>query len=376
MYPVAFDFFEGESTDSWRWFLLQLCKAIGEPSPLVIHCDASKGLIAVVRDVFPQAEMRECFRHLMQNYMKQFSGKEHMYSVARACRCEVHEQHKANVVRIDGFVQWMKVNHPLLWYQSGFKMDIKCDYITNNITEVFNNWVKDHKDIPICELADKTRVKIMELFFKRRRIRHKLEGKILPSVINILNACTRGLGHLSPAKSDYYSAEVQDNNNVLANHIVKAAEKWCSCLEWQHTGKSYQHGLVVIIAQPSWDVGMENFVDDYFSVENFKKAYVREVQPITDRSFWPDVEITAYVGAPLLKRPDGRQRKNRLKGCLEDGSDKKTEKNESEKAKKLIRGQFKCLNCYQLGHRKASPKCSLNGTKKRQVTPFPFILCL
>jgi hypothetical protein len=121
---------------------------------------------------------------------------------------------------------------------------------------------------------------------------------------------------------------------------------------------------------------MENFVDDYFSVENFKKAYVREVQPITDRSFWPDVEITAHVGAPLLKRPDGRQRKNRMKGCLEDGSDKKTEKNESEKAKKLIRGQFKCLNCYQLGHRKASPKCSLNGTKKRQVTPFPFILCL
>jgi hypothetical protein len=131
-----------------------------------------------------------------------------MYPAARAYRREVHEQHKANVVRIDGFVQWMKVNHHLLWYRSGFKTDIKCDCITNNIAEVFNNWVKDHKDLPICKLADKIRVKIMKLFFKRRRIGHKLEEKILPSIINILNARTRGIGHLTLAKSDYYSAEV------------------------------------------------------------------------------------------------------------------------------------------------------------------------
>jgi hypothetical protein len=31
-------------------------------------------------------------------------------------------------------------------------------------TEIFNNWVKDHKDLPVCELADKIRVKIMKLF--------------------------------------------------------------------------------------------------------------------------------------------------------------------------------------------------------------------
>jgi hypothetical protein len=254
-------------------------------------------------------------------------------------------------------------------------MDIKCDYITNNIAEIFNNWVNDHKDLSICELADKIRVKIMKLFFKRT-IGHKLEGKIILSVINILNARTRGICHLSLAKNDYYSVEVQDNNNVLVKHIVKAIEKWCSCLEWQHTRKPCQHGLVVIIAQPFRDVGMENFVDDYFSIENFKKAYAREVHPIAGRSFWPDVEIVAYVGAPLLKRPVGHQRKNRMKGCLEGGSGKKTEKNESEKAKKLICGQFKCPNCDPLGHRKASPKCPLNGTKKRHVTPFPFILCL
>jgi hypothetical protein len=205
----------------------------------------------------------------------------------------------------------------------------------------------------------------MELFFKKRRIGEKLKGKILPAIINILRAQTRGLGHLSLAKGDHYCAEVQDNNNVLAKHIVKADLNYCSCLEWQHTGKPCQHGLVVIIAQPFRDVGMENFVDDYFSVEKFKKAYTRRVEPLGDRSFWPQVELKDEVCAPLLKRLVGRQRKNRIKGCLEGGSGKKASGNETEKAKKLVRGKFKCSNCGELGHRKKSHKCRLNGTKKR-----------
>jgi transposase-like protein len=74
--------FESESKDSWTWFLLQLCKAIGEPPMLAMHCDASKGLIGAVKDVFPRAEMSECFQHLVQNYNKQFVEKEHMYPTA------------------------------------------------------------------------------------------------------------------------------------------------------------------------------------------------------------------------------------------------------------------------------------------------------
>jgi hypothetical protein len=76
----------------------------------------------------------------------------------------------------------------LFWYRSGFNPDIKCDCITNNIAEVFNNWIKDFKDLPICELANKIRVMVMELFFRRRRIAEKLHGKILPSIITILKA--------------------------------------------------------------------------------------------------------------------------------------------------------------------------------------------
>lgn len=124
------------------------------------------------------------------------------------------------------------------------------------------------------------------------------------------------------------------------------------------------------------DVGLEYFVDDYFSVESFKKAYGRILEPLGDKSMWPKVPIADEVGAPLGKRPVGRQRKNRIKSCLEGGSaKKKPSSNENDTERKILRGKIKCPNCGQLGHRKASPKCPLNGTKKRQATSLTLVIC-
>ena len=74
MYPVAFGFIDGETIDNWTWFMTQLHKAIGNLPLLAICTDACKGLEKVVRDAFPNAEHRECFRHLMQNFIKRFGG--------------------------------------------------------------------------------------------------------------------------------------------------------------------------------------------------------------------------------------------------------------------------------------------------------------
>jgi hypothetical protein len=221
-----------------------------------------------------------------------------MYPMTCAYKPKVYEHHQANVVGIDGLVHWLKEHHSLLWYRCGFNLNIKCDYITNNIAEVFNNWIKDYKDLPVCELTNKIRVMIMELFFQRRQIAGNLEGKILPSIINILKARTRGLDHLSIAKGDHYIAKVQDNNIVFTKHVVKAHIKYCSCLEWQHIGKSCQHALVVIIAQPYRDVGMEYFVDDYYHPQQeFLVVLLHPIsfQFVSNPNLCPTIEIDCFV---------------------------------------------------------------------------------
>jgi hypothetical protein len=67
--------------------------------------------------------------------------------------------------------------------------------------------------------------------------------------------------------------------------------------------------LCLIIAQPFRDVKLEEFVDNYYSVEKFRNAYKRIVVLLKDKSFWPEVDIGVSLRAPLIKRPVGHQRK-------------------------------------------------------------------
>jgi len=133
-------------------------------------------------------------------------------------------------------------------------------------------------------------------------------------------------------------------------------------------------------------------VHDYYSVNRLRVAYGREIEPMTDKTQWPQVDLPFLVGAPLAKLPVGRQRKLRMKGWMEGGHRKKGSKdgefiNDGEgekgcdndaaptngKGKKMIRGPMTCKKCGEKGHRQASAKCPLNGTAKKRYELIFFI---
>lgn len=125
----------------------------------------------------------------------------------------------------------------------------------------------------------------MVLWHKRRKIGQRLQAKILPAVQHVLKAQkTRGLGHLSVVHGDHYAAQVVDISNTNNRHVVKAYFHECTCEEWQHTGKPCHHALALITAQPIRDVKMEDFVNEYYSVQRFKDCYKRLIEPLPDKS--------------------------------------------------------------------------------------------
>lgn len=89
--------------------------------------------------------------------------------------------------------------------------------------------------------------------------------------------------------------------------------------------------MALITAQLVRDVKMEDFVNEYYSIERFKNAYKRLITPLSHRSQWPKVDLSTAVGAPLGKRSVGRQRKNRIKVALEGGGGKKKSHDEELK---------------------------------------------
>ncbi|KAF0900919.1 hypothetical protein E2562_036922 [Oryza meyeriana var. granulata] len=62
---------------------------------------------------------------------------------------------------------YLETNHNLLWMRSKFSEEIKGDFITNNLAESWNKWMKDMKDLPV---ADGIRSKKMDLLSRRRKI--------------------------------------------------------------------------------------------------------------------------------------------------------------------------------------------------------------
>jgi hypothetical protein len=93
MYPVAYRIFTRKPKLIGLDFLRQLKRAIGTPRGLAIHTDACKGLETGVHKVFQgEVEHIECFRHLMQNFMKHFQGDvvKYMWPCAWACTDRRH----------------------------------------------------------------------------------------------------------------------------------------------------------------------------------------------------------------------------------------------------------------------------------------------
>lgn len=339
MFPVAYGVFESESAENWQWFMQNLHRAIGSPPGLVISTDAGKGIdIGVTRIFSNGVEHRECMRHLVKNFQKRFHGEvfqRHLWPASRAYKRANFDMHyKVMEEASPRAMEWIKENHKHLWARSMFSTASKCDYVTNNIAETFNNWVKHEKSLPVMELMDRIRQMIMQKMCTRRNLADKLQGLIIPHVIKVLNAKSRNL----PFKifhSHNFTGEIGGTNKDLTTwrHTVDLNAKECSCMEWQLTGLPCTHAICLILFKRNEE--LERYVHEYYSVDKFKAAYAGLVMPMTDKNQWPKVDLGFKLWPPILKRAAGRPRKRRFKGCEEGGYSKR---------------RSKCKRCGQFGH--------------------------
>ena len=336
MYPVVFGVMDSETNENWTWFMRMLKKVIGSPRGLAICTDAGQAVMTGVKDVFPEAEHRECMYHLVTNFKKRYRGKvfdEHLWQAAYAWNPYIFEKHWVEIEEANpAATQYLRQWHTRLWTRSQFSTASKVDYVTNNLAESFNNWIKDYKSLNLDDLMDRIRQLLMQKWNRRRKISNILEGLILPHILKRLNERSRDLD-LDVIECGNGLAEVSVLSGSGFRCVVNLHDKTCTCRQWQVSGIPCVHALAFITSLSN--ASLENYVDPFYSVERFRTAYAQQLPALVDKSQWPKSEHGFFMNPPLLKAvAGGRRRTERFKGC-------------AEKKK----GQHKCKVCKGYGHR-------------------------
>ncbi|XP_037418907.1 uncharacterized protein LOC119283468 [Triticum dicoccoides] len=336
MYPVCMGVFDSETNENWTWFMQMVRQAIGSPRGLTICTYAGQPVMTGVKEVFPEAEHRECMFHLVSNFKKKFHGKvfdDHLWAAAYSWNPYIFEKNWAAMdIAKPAATAYLRRRHTRLWSRSQFPTISKVDYVTNNLAECFNNWIKHHKSLNLDDFFGKVRQMIMIMWNRRRKVARKLVGLILPHIIKKLNAKTREL-NLEVVESSEEVAEVTALGGSGFRFVVNLLDRTCSCRQWQVSGLPCKHGLAFITSLINAHI--QNYVDLYYSIDKFRAAYDQLIPAMVDKNQWPKSDHGFFMFPPLLKSTAGRHKTKRYKGCSE---------------KKRKSGQHLCPICKDYGH--------------------------
>ncbi|KAH7853637.1 hypothetical protein Vadar_004959 [Vaccinium darrowii] len=199
----------------------------------------------------------------------------------------------------------------------------------SNVAESFNSWIKDERYLPIRNLVDAIRVKIMDMIVERSKKASEWVGKFCPKIDQKLyNAYQESRTWVvSPSANGVF--EVHSDPTVSVDLVTRN----CSCQKWQQDGFPCCHA-VGVIASAGKDLSY--YVDPYYYADTYRASYSHSIHPIP--TLWMPRHPTNedVILPPLSKKPPGRPKSRRIPSRGEKVS------------------QIRCGRCHKLGNHNRS----------------------
>nr|XP_027083681.1 uncharacterized protein LOC113705983 [Coffea arabica] len=161
MYPIAYAATEGETKDSWIWFLTLLKEdlKIEKDYEWIIMSDKQKGIIQACETVFSNATHRFCVKHMHSNMssagFKEAAMRKAPWKAAKATTPIQFRRRIEAVAELDAEVaKWLDDKDLAEWSRSHFNTYPKCDMLLNNICESFKSKILDAREESIVAMMD------------------------------------------------------------------------------------------------------------------------------------------------------------------------------------------------------------------------------
>ncbi|KAI4335085.1 hypothetical protein L6164_013766 [Bauhinia variegata] len=260
------------------------------------------------------------------------------YTAAYASKLENFERSIENIKGISPEAyNWVIQSEPVHWANAFFG-GARYNHLTSSFGQQFYSWVSEAHELPITQMIDVLRGKMMETMYTRRVDSNQWTTKLTPSKEEMLQKETSVARSLQVFGSEGASFEVRGES--AAAEVVDI-ENWdCTCRGWQITGLPCCHAIAVLecLGRSPYD-----YCSRYFTVENYRLTYAESIYPVpnVDRPVQDESALAVTVTPPPTKRPPGRPKTKQA-----DSID-------------IIKRQLQCGKCKGLGHNRKTCKASL-----------------
>ncbi|KAK3211560.1 hypothetical protein Dsin_016266 [Dipteronia sinensis] len=175
IFPLAVCICEKNTKWSWMWFLnnLKMFLLFPEGKHLCFISDRHKGLVKTLETHFPLASTRFCARHIYANFRSSYPSDNYKKMFCKASRStNLFDFNDAldSIGEVDPRgKEWLQKIDPQYWSRFAYDKYIRCDHVTNNMTEAFNSMLGSQRAQTYLQLLEFIRRMVMRKLQERKR---------------------------------------------------------------------------------------------------------------------------------------------------------------------------------------------------------------
>ncbi|KAG8364372.1 hypothetical protein BUALT_Bualt19G0122000 [Buddleja alternifolia] len=350
MFPIAMAYVEIEKEETWKWFLNLLLRDIGfaDDKGWAFISDRQKGLVEAIHSLAPSSEHRFCLKHMYNNFKVKYKGQDLKKLFWKAASTYSVKQHLRIMKEIERLspkrgnnqtaYEWMCKISSHHWARCFFPNRTKCDALVNNISESFNSYILDARELPIIDMFECIRRKCMTRLQVKRAGMDKFKGVICPNIQKKIESQRVVSKNCFPTWAGDDKFEVR---HFMENHIVYLNDKHCSCGMYQLVGYPCCHAIASLNYH---NLEYDDYVDDYLKKDCYMRVYSHLINPMPGMHDFEESPL-GMVDPPNVKVRIGRPRKVRRR----DGNDRRDPTCVSR-----VGLTHTCSICLQQGHNKST----------------------
>ncbi|RYR51794.1 hypothetical protein Ahy_A06g026767 [Arachis hypogaea] len=213
----------------------------------------------------------------------------------------------------------------------------KVDNITNDICEVWNAKIVEHRVKPILTMCEGLRCYIMRKLATHKK---KLEAHIGPLALVQHKKLDQ---FIKPKSHKWRAIWAGDSERVLfevhsQNHkvVVNLHKRTCTCNVWQLTGMPCRHAVAALAKM---GLKAEDFMHKWLTMESIRATYSHCIKPVNSEEYWTPTNSPRPL-PPTIKRAAHRPKMKRRADPVE-------REMSTTKAKTFV---VTCSKCGQTGH--------------------------